>query len=94
MRLSEERLEDIATAIVERLLDEELIDVTGDERKLAVRVARVLQQDLAKENQIQLEAIDWLRQNKRHMLEGTSEWEIALERKRHDLAVAKGYVLP
>jgi hypothetical protein len=94
MRLSEERIDDITMAIVERLLDEELIDVRGDERKLAVRLSRLFIQDLAQEGQIQLEAVEWLRKHKPHLIEGTDPWEIALERKRHDLAIARGYVLP
>lgn len=94
MRLSEERIDDITAAIVDRLLDEELVELRGDERKLAARLTRVLLADLAREGEIQLEAVEWLRRHKHHLLEGTSQWEIALEQKRHDLAVSRGYVLP
>jgi hypothetical protein len=94
MRLSEERLLDIANEIVERLLDDGLIEVAGDERKLAQKLMGLFTRDLRIETEIHSEAVAWLRQHKKQFLEGTSDWEIALDRKRHDLAVARGYVLP
>jgi hypothetical protein len=50
-------------------------------------------QDLKIEDQIDEEATAFLRQHKPHLEEGSPEWEIELDRKKEDLAVAKGYVI-
>ena len=94
MRMSEDRLEKIAQDIVNRLAEDELIDITIDEEMLAERIGVVLIKDLLIEDMIQNEAVAWLRQNKSYIEPGTSEWSIALERKREDIAISKGYVLP
>ena len=94
MRLREERIDIIAQAIVDRLAEDELIDLTMDEEALGERIGVVIAKDLAREDEIQREAVEWVRKHRAHMVEGTSEWSIELDRKRQEIAVTRGYVLP
>ena len=94
MRLNEERIEAISWSIVDRLADDEAVDLTMDEEDLVHLVATVLAKDLAREDEIQREAVEWVRTNKKHLQEGTDEWEIELDRRRDQIAIQRGYVLP
>lgn len=94
MRLSEERIESISRAITDRLAEEELVDLTIDEEDLAALVAQVISKDLAREDEIQREATEWVERNKKHLEPGTTDWQIELERQRERLAIRHGYVLP
>jgi hypothetical protein len=94
MRMSEQRIERIATSIVDRLAEEELVDLTMDEEELAQRIARLIAGDLELEDAIREEASAWLTRNRPHLEPGTSDWVIELERKREEIAIAKAYVLP
>lgn len=94
MRLSDDRIESISMAITDRLAEEELVDLTIDEDDLANLVAEVIRRDLAIEDEIQREAVEWLETNKKHLETGTSAWQIELERQRENLAVRRGYLLP
>lgn len=94
MRLSEERIEAISLAITDRLAAEELVDLTMDEEDLAHVIGGVIAKDLAIEDELQREAVEWLQTNRKHLEAGTSAWQIELEQQRERMAVRRGYVLP
>ena len=94
MRLNENRIDAICTAIVDRLAEEEMVDLTISEEDLADVLSVAFQKDLQTEEEIQHEAVEWIRLNRKRMQEGTSEWEIELEQQRDRLAIRRGYVLP
>jgi hypothetical protein len=94
MRMSEERIQSISLAITDRLAAEELVDLTMDEEDLANVIAEVLIRDLKIEDEIQRDAVEWLRVNRKHLEAGTSAWQIEMEKQRESLAVRRGYVLP
>lgn len=94
MRLTEARIEAISQAIVDRLAEEELVDLTIDEEDLVDLVSECITRDLRTDEELQREAVEWLRVNRKHLQEGTSAWEIELDKTRHTLAIKKGYVLP
>lgn len=94
MRLTEERIEAIAMAITDRLAEEELVDLTIDEEDLANLVANVITRDLAREDEIQREAVEFVRKTKPQLDPGSTGWSIELERARDQIAVRRGYVLP
>ena len=94
MRLNDRRIEAIALAIVDRLAEEELIDLTMDEEDLTNLVGDCITNDLAREDEIHREAVEWLARNRRHLEAGTSDWEIELERRRVAVAIQRGYLLP
>lgn len=94
MRLSEERIEVISRAIVDRLAEDELIDLTLDEDDLANLVAQVLVKDLRREDEIQREAVQWVETNRKHLDAGSSPWQVEVDRRRELIAIQHGYVLP
>jgi hypothetical protein len=93
MRLSEERVAVLARRIADALLDDELVDLEITEERFIFLVETLILQDLKVEDQIDEEAATFLSAHKPHLEEGSSEWEIELDRKKEDLAVAKGYVI-
>lgn len=93
MRFSEERVTVVARDIANTLLDEELVDLEIAEDRFVFLLESLIMQDLKVETQIDEEATAWLQKNKPQLEEGSSAWEIELDRKREDLAIAKGYVI-
>ena len=65
-----------------------------DEEDLAHLVGDVIRKDLAIEDEIQREAVEWLEKNKKHLEPGTSAWQIELDKQRESFAVRRGYQLP
>lgn len=94
MRLREERIEAISQAIVDALCEEELVDLTIDEEELVHLVSNAILADLAKEDEIQEEAVRWMQHNKPGLQEGTGPWEIELEKRLGQIAIQRGYTLP
>ncbi len=92
MRLSEERVAVLARRITDNLLDEELIDLEIDEDGFKSLIERLIIQDLKIEDEIDEEATAFLLKNKPNLEEGSTAWEVELERKKEELSVAKGYV--
>ena len=93
MRLSEERIAVLARGIVDSLLDKELVDLEIAEDRFLFLIESAIIQDLKLEDEIDEEATAFLRKHNAKLEEGSPEWEIELDRKREDLAVAKGYVI-
>ncbi|MDD5719744.1 MAG: DUF507 family protein [Candidatus Krumholzibacteria bacterium] len=93
MRLSEERIGVIARKIANNLLDEELIDLEIDEDRFVFLLESLLLKDLRIEDEIDEEAAAWLRKHRSRLEEGTTEWEVEMERAKEELAVARGYVI-
>lgn len=92
MRLSEERVAVIARRITDNLLDEELIDLEIDEDGFKSLLERLIIQDLKIEDEIDEEATAFLLKNNPKLEEGSTAWEVELERKKEELSVARGYV--
>jgi hypothetical protein len=92
VRLSEERVAVLARLICERLLDEELVDLEIGERDFRFMVESLIIRDLKIEDEIDEEATAFLLKNKPNLEEGSTEWEVELERKKEEFSVARGYV--
>lgn len=93
MRLSEERVAVIARDIANTLLDEEMVDLEIEEDRFIFLIESLFLKDLATEGEIEEEATAWLKQNRRHVEEGSTEWEVEMDRIKEELAVARGYVI-
>jgi hypothetical protein len=93
MRLSEERVAVIAREIANSLLDEELVDLEIEEDRFVFLIESLILKDLRTEGEIEEEATAWLKKNRRHVEEGSTEWEVEMERIKEELAVARGYVI-
>ena len=92
MRLSEERVAVLARLITERLLDEELVDLEIEERDFRFMVENLILRDLKVEDEIDEEATTFLLKNKPQLEEGSTEWDIELERKKEEFSIARGFV--
>ena len=92
MRLSEDRVTLIAREIVDKLLDEEQVDLEIDEDRFIFLVENLILTDLKVEDEIDEEATAFLLKNKPGLEEGSTEWGVELERKKEELSIARGYV--
>jgi len=92
VRLSEERVAVLARLISNRLLDEDLVDLEISEDRFGFLVESLIMRDLKIEDEIDEEATAFLLKNKPQLEEGSTEWEIELERKKEELSIARGYV--
>jgi hypothetical protein len=93
MRLSEERVAVIAREVANTLLDEELVDLEMDEDRFVFLLESLILKDLRIEDEIDEEAAAWLRKHRARLEEGTTEWQVELDRVKEELAVARGYVI-
>jgi hypothetical protein len=92
VRLSEERVAVLARLICDRLLDEELVDLEIDETDFVFQLESLILKDLKVEDEIDEEATTFLLKTKPNLEEGSTEWEVELERKKEEFSVARGYV--
>ena len=92
MRLSEERVAVVARLIVNNLLDDELIDLEIDENGFKNLVENLIIKDMMVEGEIDEEATAFLLKNNPNLEEGSTAWEVELERKKEELSVVRGYV--
>ena len=92
MRLSEERIVVLAREICNRLLDEELVDLEMAEDDFARLLEMLIMADLRIEDEIDEQATAFLLKNRPQLEEGSTAWEVEFERKKLDLAMARGYV--
>ena len=93
MRLSEERVAVLAELISDRLLDDELVDLEIEERDFRFLIEGLILHDMKIEDEIDEEATAFLLRTKPHLEEGSTEWQVELERKKEDLANARGYTM-
>jgi hypothetical protein len=93
MRMSEERVMVIAAEIANTLLDEELVDLEVDEDRFEFLIGNLIIKDLQIEDELDEEATAWLKKHRARLEEGSTEWDIELERAKEELAVARGYVI-
>ncbi len=93
MRLSEERISGLSSRIMNLLLDEEHLDLEIDEERFGVMIESKLTQLLRIEDEIDEEASVWMHLHKPALQDGTTEFEVELDKVKKNLADTKGYVL-
>jgi len=82
----------LARLITDKLLDEEHIDLEIDEDRFVFLIESFLIRDMKMEGEIDEEATAFLLKTKPNLEEGSTQWEVELERKKEELSIAKGYV--
>ena len=92
MRLSEERIVVLAREVCNRLLDDELVDLEMAESDFVALVETLILSDLRIEDEIDEQATTFLLKNRPQIEEGSTAWDVEFERKKLDLAMARGYV--
>ncbi len=91
MRLSEEKIAHIATQVVDRLWDNDLIDFKMQEEKFRQEVEKVIFEDLKIEDEISNEAIERIETYKRDIPYGSDEWKILYDRFFEEISTRRGY---
>ena len=92
LRLTEERIAVLAREISERMLEEELVDLEIDEDRFTFLLQSLILKDLKTEDEIDEEATAFLLKNRPGLEEGSTEWEVEMERKKEEFSIARGYV--
>jgi len=92
VRLSEERVAVLARLICNRLLDEELVDLEIAENDFIFQIESLILKDLLIEGEIDEEATAFVLKTKPNLEEGSTEWDVELERKKEEFSIARGYV--
>jgi uncharacterized protein len=92
MKLSAEKMTHLAGRLVDRLLDDDLIDFKMPEARLRTGLERVLEEDLRIEDEISNEAIARIESYKRDIPYGTDEWKLLFERFFKEIAERRGYI--
>jgi len=92
VKLSEEKISHLAGRIVDRLLDDDLVDFKMSEARLRTGIERVIEEDLRIEDEIANEAIAKIESYKREIAYGSDEWRLLFERFFREIAERRGYV--
>jgi len=92
VKLSEEKISHLAGRIVDRLLDDDLVDFKMSEARLRTGIERVIEEDLRIEDEIANEAIAKIESYKREIPYGSDEWRLLFERFFREIAERRGYV--
>ncbi len=93
MRLSDERIQFIASQISDILLDKNLVTVKGLRNTLKILVARAIIKDLQIEDQIDEEVKNIIASMKRDIPEGSSEWKSIFQQQKEAIAKRLNYIL-
>jgi hypothetical protein len=87
-RISRDKMNVLARAVAEALTAMEGVELVGEKNTLRLEVRRLLEELLAQEKKIDLEARRKIESQKRTILEGSQEWDI-LYRKYYNEGVKK-----
>jgi hypothetical protein len=93
VRLNEKRIDRMAAAILDLLLEEDLVDFKPTTRQMTGELARFITQDLAIEDEITQEAMEKLNTYSRKIPEGSTEWMLLLAKHKDEIAAKRGYTL-
>jgi len=91
MRISEDKMAHLATRVVNRLWDDDLIDFKMTEGRLMQEIRAILAEDLKIEDEISNEAIARIESYKRDIPYGSDEWKILYDRFFEEIATRRGY---
>ncbi len=92
MRLSEKRIQFIATQIVEELLGHDEISYTGSRLALETEIARIISEDLRIEDEIDQEVVEMISKMKRNIPQGSAEWDAIYQEKKAEIARRRNYI--
>ncbi len=87
-RLSRDKINVLARAVAEALATMETVEFVEDKNSVRLEIRRLLEELLAQEKKIDLEARRKIESQKRTILEGSQEWDI-LYRKYYNEEVKK-----
>jgi uncharacterized protein len=92
LRLSVDKIVHLTGRVVDRLLDDDLVDFKMPEVRLRQGLQGVLEEDLRIEEEISEEAIAKIETYKRDIPYGSDEWKLLFDRFFREIAERRGYV--
>jgi hypothetical protein len=93
MKLSEQRINSICDQIVDRLVEEKVIKVTGRKSRVRTELERAMIGDLKIEEEIMRESKAFVRRSRNAPPEGSEAFDIQVRRQAEALAAKRNYVL-
>jgi hypothetical protein len=93
MRMTHERIETMANAIVHRLVAQRAIGVRGPESELAARVTALIEGEFALEDQLNRDARELLKQYQRQIDSGQIDYHRMFSMVKRQLAKERGIII-
>jgi hypothetical protein len=93
MRLSDDRIQNIAGQMADHLIEEKKVQFSGLRTSLVTAIARVIMNDLKIEAEINTEAERMIESMKRKIPRGSAEWNSIFFEKKEELARRRNYIL-
>ena len=93
MRLSEDRINFIATQIGEGLLKQRRVRYKGNVNRFIAEIEKVILADIRTGSDIEREAERAIRRMQRDIPEGSAEWNAIYQQQKEEIAARKGYNL-
>lgn len=92
MRLSEKRIQFIATQIVDELLSRKEVTYNGSRMAFEAEIARIISDDLKIEDEIDQEVVEMISKMKRNIPPGSAEWDAIYQQKKAEIARRRNYI--
>ncbi|HTP40868.1 MAG TPA: DUF507 family protein [Nitrospiria bacterium] len=93
MRMTHERIQTMAAAIVHRLVTQRAISVRNPETELVARVTALIEAELALEDQLNRDARELLKQYQRQIDSGQVDYQRMFTMVKRQLAKERGVIL-
>lgn len=93
MRLTNERIRCIAAAVVERLVNQRVFDITGSKEKLIEALEKVILDELSVEDRLNAEVRDMLKQFDAEFAQGQADYQKMFTMVKRKLVKERGIVL-
>jgi len=93
MRLTEQRIQAMASEALERLEDEGVLEISGVRQAVRTELERVILADMKTYEEIEKEAKAFIGRMKKAPPEGSPEYEAILLKQKEEMAKRRNYVL-
>lgn len=93
MRVTEERIQSLATAVVERLQEQELLEISGSKERLVHGVRKAVTDELSVEDRLHAEIRALLKQYDAEFQSGRSDYQKMFTMVKNKLVKERGLVL-
>ena len=93
MRVTEERIQSLATAVVDRLQEQELLEISGSKERLIRAVRKAVTDELSVEDRLHAEIRALLKQYDAEFQSGRSDYQKMFAMVKNKLVKERGLVL-
>ncbi len=93
MRVTEERIQSLATAVVERLQEQNLLEISGSKERLIHVVRKAITDELSVEDRLHAEIRALLKQYDAEFQSGRSDYQKMFTMVKNKLVKERGLVL-